>query len=168
MPSSVACCPSGSCQNGAGEKAMPPHQKPAIETMPSQTAAKPQQEGMDADVALEPQAPQSTIAHSLHGNGPLPTGPTAPRDNTEHSPTGAAASTAQAPLNTDTRLKSYSMRERAEMLNKVPMEIPGDGWCLMHAVSWYFERHEGHEPVWSVKKAAETYVQALEWLIAHL
>ena len=110
---------------------------------------------------------RNRLDHSLHGNGPLPTCPTAPRDNTEHSPTGAAASTAQAPLNTDTRLKSYSMRERAEMLNKVPMEIPGDGWCLMHAVSWYFERHEGHEPVWSVKKAAETYVQALEWLIAH-
>ena len=109
---------------------------------------------------------RNRLAHSLHGNGPLPTGPTAPRDNTEHSPTGPAASTAQAPLNTDARLKSYSMRERTEMLNKVPMEIPGDGWCLMHAVSWYFERHEGHEPVRSVKKAAETYVQALEWLIA--
>ena len=109
---------------------------------------------------------RNRLAHSLHGNGPLPTGPTAPRDNTDQLPTGPAASPAQAPVNTDTRLKSYSMRERAEMLNKVPMEIPGDGWCLMHAVSWYLERGEGPEPMWSVKTAAETYVQALEWLVA--
>ena len=99
---------------------------------------------------------RNRLAHSLHGNGPLPTGPTAPRDNTDQLPTGPAASPAQAPVNTDTRLKSYSMRERAEMLNKVPMEIPGDGWCLMHAVSWYLERGEGPEPMWSVKTAAET------------
>ena len=47
----------------------------------------------------------------------------------------------------------------------MPVDIPGDGWCLLHAVSWYLERHESHEPEWSVRKAADTYVQALEFLI---
>ena len=47
----------------------------------------------------------------------------------------------------------------------MPVDIPGDAWCLLHAVSWYLERHESHEPEWSVRKAADTYVQALEFLV---
>lgn len=57
---------------------------------------------------------------------------------------------------------------RARALGKVAIPIPGDGWCLMHAASWYLERHESHEPVWRVKKAAETYLQGLEWLLGQL
>ena len=55
--------------------------------------------------------------------------------------------------------------ERAKVLGQAAVPIPGDGWCLLHAVSWYLQRHEGDEVAWCVRKAAETYVQALEWLI---
>ena len=42
------------------QQALPPHQRQAVQTMPSQTAATSQEEGMDSVVALEPEAPQST------------------------------------------------------------------------------------------------------------
>jgi hypothetical protein len=42
------------------KRALPPDQRQAVQTMPSQTAATSQEEGMDSVVALEPEAPQST------------------------------------------------------------------------------------------------------------
>ena len=43
-----------------GQQALPPDQRQAVQTMPWQTAATSQEEGMDSVVALEPEAPQST------------------------------------------------------------------------------------------------------------
>ena len=97
---------------------------------------------------------RNRLAHALHGNGPVPT---------DASTNSAAASGSNSA--TEQPEASYTVEARAERLRKVPVDIPGDGWCLLHAVSWYLERHESHEPEWSVRKAADTYVQALEFLV---
>ena len=97
---------------------------------------------------------RNRLAHALHGNGPEPT------DASSNSGTASGENTA-----TEQPIASYTVEERAQQLKRVPVDIPGDGWCLLHAVSWYLERHESHEPEWSVRKAADTYVQALEFLV---
>ena len=50
----------GAYQESAWQQALPPDQRQAVQTMPWQTAATSQEEGMDSVVALEPEAPQST------------------------------------------------------------------------------------------------------------
>ena len=97
---------------------------------------------------------RNRLAHALHGNGPGPT------DASSNSGTASGGNTA-----TEQPGASYTVEARAQRLRRVPVDIPGDGWCLLHAVSWYLERHESHEPEWSVRKAADTYVQALEFLV---
>ena len=69
------------------------------------------------------------------------------------------------PLASDPRI---SIEDRATALGKVAVPIPGDGWCLLHAVSWYLRGHESPELAWCVSKAAKTYLQALEWLMNQL
>ena len=49
------------------------------------------------------------------------------------------------------------------------MAVPGDGWCLFHAVARYGARPgAGARPRWCLRAAAEIYLQALEWLWAAL
>ena len=51
----------------------------------------------------------------------------------------------------------------------VVVAVPGDGWCLFHAVARYGARPgEGARPRWCLRAAAEIYLQALEWLWAAL
>ena len=97
---------------------------------------------------------RNRLAHALHGNGPGPT------DASSNSVAASGSNNA-----TEQPEASYTVEARAQRLRRVPVDIPGDGWCLLHAVSWYLERHESHEPEWSVRKAADTYVQALEFLV---
>ena len=97
---------------------------------------------------------RNRLAHALHGNGPGPT------DASSNSVAASGSNNA-----TEQPEASYTVEARAQRLRRVPVDIPGDVWCLLHAVSWYLERHESHEPEWSVRKAADTYVQALEFLV---
>ena len=51
----------------------------------------------------------------------------------------------------------------------VVVAVPGDGWCLFHAVARYGARPgAGARPRWCLRAAAEIYLQALEWLWAAL
>ena len=109
---------------------------------------------------------RNRLAHALHGNGPVPTD--ASSNSAEASGSNNATEQPEATppaVPVEQESTSYTVEARAQRLQKVPVEIPGDGWCLLHAVSWYLERHESHEPAWSVRKAADTYLQALEFLV---
>eukprot|EP00435_Cladocopium_sp_Y103_P017701 s2018_g4.t1 len=44
------------------------------------------------------------------------------------------------------------------------VRVPGDGWCFFHAVA----RAQRGANTWSQRRAAELYLQALEWLLQNL
>ena len=56
------------------------------------------------------------------------------------------------------------IESRAAQLGRVASPIPGDGWCLLHAVAWYTKMSNS----WNVEMAAGTYLLALEWLTGQL
>jgi len=57
------------------------------------------------------------------------------------------------------------IERRAAQLGRVASPIPGDGWCLLHAVAWYTKLTSNS---WNVEMAAGTYLLALEWLTGQL
>ena len=109
---------------------------------------------------------RNRLAHALHGNTAVPAD--ASSNSAAASGSNPATELTQgtpSAVPVDPASTTYTVEERAQQLKRVPVDIPGDGWCLLHAVSWYLERHESHEPEWSLRKAADTYVQALEFLV---
>ena len=50
---------------------------------------------------------------------------------------------------------------RQQRIGDSIVEVPGDGWCFFHAVG----RYSTQEPGWARLRAAEIYLQALEWLL---
>ena len=109
---------------------------------------------------------RNRLAHALHGNGAVPadaSSNSAAASGSNNATELPQATPSAVPVEQEST--TYTVEARAERLQKVPVDIPCDGWCLLHAVSWYLERHESHEPEWSVRKAADTYLQALEFLV---
>ena len=50
---------------------------------------------------------------------------------------------------------------RQQRIGDSIIEVPGDGWCFFHAVGRYSTQELG----WAKLRAAEIYLQALEWLL---
>ena len=100
-------------------------------------------------------------AHTVNGNGPI-------TNVAQVQPAPSKETMTADQTHVGAEVPRSRLDKRATALGKVAVPTPGDGWCLFHAVSWYFHQHEGQELAWCVKRAAETYLQALEWLTNQL
>ena len=71
-----------------------------------------------------------------------------------------AAESGRGSLGEKTR-RSELADPRQQRIGDSIVEVPGDGWCFFHAVG----RYSTQEPGWAKLRAAEIYLQALEWLL---
>ena len=72
-----------------------------------------------------------------------------------------AAESGRGSLSEKKTRRSELADPRQQRIGDSIVEVPGDGWCFFHAVG----RYSTQDPGWAKLRAAEIYLQALEWLL---